>query len=223
MSGLVSAIGKSFIRITSGIGRLGSAITGVGATAFTGAAATGSLSSAISGFSSGGGVLSSILQGVGTVLGAPSAIAQGVGSAVGAAPGAIGGLAPSVSGLTGAAETATGMAATGRTGFNGILDMLGGKEGIGYLLAGAGKAYGDQQTLDAAKERDEALYAFKDRQEQRLRDSYAGAGQAVAGATPFAPDKTLRLPPGQAWNRAFNYEVQPGPDGKPIIRRVGLV
>jgi len=222
MSGLLSGIGKVFSPIIDGIGRVGQAITGVGATGFTAAAATGAapiasggLSGVIGSLFGGKGVLGNILNGLTSVAGAGPAgvITAGAGALPAAAAKGFGAALTGPALDTGlvTAATPTGLAATGSTGFGAVGDFLSSETG-GNLLAGIGKGIGSYQEQEAQTARDQALYDFKNAQEQRLRDSYEVPANAFAG-NQGSPDNTPRPTPGQRWDRTHYRYVR----GKGIV------
>jgi hypothetical protein len=119
MSGAISAIGKSFSSVVSGLSTsLGSAVTGVGATVATAGAATGGglfsggLSSIVGGASSGGvlsnifgGVMNVATKGLGGLVETGMSAGKGMLSAFGS--GAVdAGATSAIGGVTGAAEAA---------------------------------------------------------------------------------------------------------------------
>ncbi len=237
MSGLFSAVGKIFTPVVSGISRLGSAITGVGATAFTSAAASGSTINALgTAFAKGAGAglaggatagafgstLSSILSGVGgvltpAILGGSTTSATG-GAAAAAGDGTGGGAASTLGnafagGVANMPGTPTGMAPTGKTGFGAILDKLGISEGMaGDLLAGVGKGIGDYEQMQALKERDQALYDFKNQQQAHTEQTYHVDPNSMAGGTPLTGDRSNQYPtPEQKYTRGnVTYRYDPG-------------
>jgi hypothetical protein len=132
MSGIVSGITKVFTSVASGVASVGKSILGVGATLFTGGAASGGALGNVVNSVSGGGVLGNILTGaikqagIGALIGGAVGAMTGAGFGKGAMYGALGGAV--TGGLSGAAgsglfsaagvtpaDTATGMAATGST------------------------------------------------------------------------------------------------------------
>lgn len=223
MSGLFTAIGRVFTPVIDGISHIGSAMTGVGATAFTGAAATGASSfvdaasnigsSLFSGASAAGStstVLGNIFKGITSTLGGATdslgnMLVGGAGSNTlgGSAAKGLGvGITPggSIDTLTTAA-TPTGVAPTGVTNFGDkITDFLS-SEGGGNLLAGLGKGLSTYQEQQAQVERDQMLYDFKNGQEQRLRESYHVDPSVFAGNDQAPPDRTKRPTPGQKYDR----------------------
>lgn len=221
MSGLLSSIGRVFSPVIEGIARVGQAITGVGATGFTAAAATGAapiasggLSGFISSLTGGNGVLGHILNGLTDVAasGPAGVITAGAGALPAAAAKGFG------AALTGAVDTGlvtaatpTGLAATGATGFGAVGDFLSSENG-GNLLAGIGKGIGSYQDQQAQAARDQALYDFKNAQEQRTRDSYEVPANAFAG-NQGGVDNTPRPTPGQRWDRTHYRYVR----GKGIV------
>jgi hypothetical protein len=72
------------------------------------------------------------------------------------------------------------------------------REPSGRHRQGARESYGEQQ---AALERDQALYAHQDAQEQRIRDSYHVDPSVFAGNGSAPPDTTQRPTPGQKYDR----------------------
>jgi hypothetical protein len=230
VSGLFSAVGKLFTPLVSGVERLGSAITGVGATAFTNAAAAGTamslgkaaLGGALEGAAGVGSVLAvgstlgSILSGVGGIL-TPGMFSSG-GEAGSDAAGKLG--AAAAGGVANAPLSPTGFAPTGATGgrqgLGGVIDMLGGKEVVGGFLKGLGDYESKQSELDAAKERDQALYDFKREQQAHTEGTYSGAGAHVAGSEGYTPDPTRRPKPYQVFARTdrpyfWTYDAKGNP------------
>lgn len=221
MSGLLSGIGKVFAPVIDGIGRVGQAISAVGATGFTAAAATGAapiasggLSGIISSLTGSNGVLGSILNGLTGVAAAGPAgvITAGAGALpVAAAKGFGAALGPALDTGMVAAATPTGLAATGSTGFGAVGDFLSSETG-GNLLAGIGKGMGSYQEQEAQAARDQAMYDFKNAQEERLRESYEVPANAFAG-NQGGVDNTPRPTPGQRWDRTHYRYVR----GKGIV------
>lgn len=134
MSGIVSGIGKVFTSVASGVAKVGKAVLGVGASLFTGGAASGGAIGNVINSVSGGGVLGNVLTGaikqagIGALIGGAVGAMTGAGFGKGAMWGALGGAATgalSGSGLFTAAgvtpaDTPTGFAPTGRAATGGI-------------------------------------------------------------------------------------------------------
>jgi len=135
MSGIISGISKIFAPVASGVAKVGKAILGVGASLFTGGAASGGAIGGVIKSVTGTGVLGNILTGaikqagIGALIGGAIGAATGQGFGKGALYGALGGAVTgglSGSGLFSAAglapaDTATGMAATGSSAGSGVL------------------------------------------------------------------------------------------------------
>jgi hypothetical protein len=133
MSGIVSGLTKIFTPVVSGIAKVGKSIIGVGATLFTGGAASGGAIGNVVSSVTGGGVLGNILTGaikqagIGALIGGAVGAMTGTGFGKGALYGALGGAVTgglsgsglfSAAGLT-PADTPTGVAPTGSSAGSG--------------------------------------------------------------------------------------------------------
>ena len=70
------------------------------------------------------------------------------------------------------------------------------------MIGGIGEALGTERQAELLAEMREADRKFLREKEQRITESYAGAGEAVAGSTPWAGDPTPRPTPAAKW--AYN-------------------
>jgi hypothetical protein len=211
MSGAASGITKVFSSFGSGIARLGTAVKGVGASLFTGAAASGqSISGGGLGSILGGGTLGKIFGGATRVLGGPAGqLAGAVGTALPAATRGFGSYAPAlVDGMTTGATTVTQSGGL----FKGIGDFLGSEAGIGLvggLVGGAGDGMQQQAILDARAEESAMARQAEEAKEQRLRDSYSVPADALPGGTEAFRDPTVRPKPAVAYARGKRAEYDP--------------
>lgn len=175
MSGIVSGIGKAFTSVVSGVAKVGKAILGVGASVFTGGAASGA--GGIGSIASGGGVLGNIFSGAAKMAGnlfAPPGMAQAAGGLFSSA-----GLAP--------AATATGLSPLGKAG-GGLFDFLKSETGAG-LISGIGSGLMEKAKMDFQADETQKDRQFLYDKENRLRRSYDVPDTAFAGNS-AAPEIT---------------------------------
>ncbi|WP_395451206.1 hypothetical protein ACHMW7_16270 [Aminobacter sp. UC22_36] len=183
MSGVVSGIGKVFSSVVSGVAKVGKAVLGVGASVFTGGAASGA--GGIGSIASGGGVLGNILSGASKIAGnlfAPPGMAQAAGGLFSSA-----GLAP--------AATATGLSPLGKAG-GGLFDFLKSETGAG-LISGIGGGLMKKAEMDAYSEEQQKDRDFLRAKDQRVTDSYNLPDNAFAANTTPPPAPAAAAPPAQ--------------------------
>ncbi|TPN11734.1 hypothetical protein [Mesorhizobium sp. B2-1-2] len=208
MSGAVSAIGKVFSSVASGVSTaIGSAVSGVGAIVGTAASAGASL------FGGGGGSLISSLSGNGGILGsllngAVNVVTQGVGGIVDAGSQLLGG-ASSLGGGMATGAVAAGGAATAPSFLSKAGNFLTSQQGAG-LIGGLGKGLMEYEKMEQdAKERQ------KDRdyllgKEMRIRDSYnVDPASLPNGASAGPGDGTPRPTPAGQYSRDFDFVYDP--------------
>ena len=133
----------------------------------------------------------------------PAARAADLASVPGyAASGGGGGAAsPSTVPVVGTGATAATEASGGWKGLGNFLNSNAGASMIG----GIGTALGEERQYELISQMKEDDRKFLRDKEQRLQDSYVGSDQAVAGATPSAPDQTRRPTPAARW--AYNPQT----------------
>lgn len=210
MSGVVSAIGKTFSSVASGISTaVGSAVSGVGAVVGTAASAGSSVfggggGSFLSSLSGGGGILGNLLNGAINVVtkgvgGIMETGSQLLGPATDAATtSSIGGMAAGASAAGGAAMAPSFLSKAG--------SFLTSETGAG-LIGGIGKgiaAYAQQEADAKEKQRDRDALLDK---ENRIRDSYnVDPNSLPNGASGGGMvDGTPRPTPAQQYSRDFDF------------------
>jgi hypothetical protein len=105
-----------------------------------------------------------------------------------------------------AVDTATTGATAGTGGglFKGLGDFLNTNAGAS-MISGIGSALGEERAYELISKMKEDDRKFLRDKEQRITDSYAGAGDVVAGSTPWAGDQTVRPTPAAKW--AYNPQT----------------
>lgn len=212
MSGVASAIGKTFSAVAGGISTaIGSAVSGVGAIVGTAASAGSSL------FGSGGGSLLSSLTGGGGILGsllngAMNVVSKGVGGLIDTGSqllGGVGGMTTSSIGGGMAAGAAAAGGAAAPSFLSQAGSFLGSQQGAG-LIGGIGKGLMEYEKMEQdAKERQ------KDRdyllgKEMRIRDSYNVDPTSLPNGASAGPgDPTQRPTPTSQYGRDFDMVYDP--------------
>lgn len=207
MSGVVSAIGKTFSAVASGVSTaIGSAVSGVGAIVGTAASAGASLfggggSSLLSSVASGGGILGNLLNG------ALNVVSKGVGGLVDAGSTLLGPATSSIGGGMAAGAAAAGGAAPSFLSQAG--DFLTSQQGAG-LIGGIGKGLMEYEKMEQeSKERQKDRQYLLDK-EMRIRDSYnVDPASLPNGANTGVVVDGQRPTPTQQFGRDFDMVYDP--------------